>query len=745
MVSFDFGEYCSPVANALASHARVTLVLAAKEAEGVKSQLQPGVRLIGFHKPRLRQPLAQMAMCWTLIREIKKSQPDVVHLQQGHLWLNLALPFVRRYPLVVTVHDPAAHLGDRGGQKTPQAIMNLAFRRADQVIVHAEGMRRALASACDIPEGIVTVVPMGAHGEVPRAEALESVTGEQDGRILFFGRIWPYKGLDVLVRAEPLISSRVPGAHIVIAGEGEDIERYRRLIVHPERFTFINEFVPISVRNELFRAACLVVLPYVEASQSGVVPVAYAFGKPVVATTVGGLPELVDDGRTGLLTPPGDHIALADAVVRLLMDDQLRHDLGRAGRRKLDGDLSPSVVAAKTLAVYELAVRRRRDPAAAGADPAAARLHRHLVARHWRGDALVGPDCGVGLNYRVGRFVKSAAPWAPWHDDLYYLQTQAYWTLANWRLYDMTGDDGYRSLAVRCSEGVVAHQRPDGAWDYPNPAWKGRIANAEGTWAAVGLLETYGRTGGSEFIDAALRWHRYLDEVIGWQPAGRGVAANYFAGRDTAPIPNNSAAVLRLLAALAAATGDDCFLERAPSLLTFLREAQRPSGELPYAFGPNAPRRLEHFQCYQYNAFQCLDLLYYSQRTGNLDPAHMIVQGVLRFLADGVDGAGGCPYACAQPRPSVTYHLAAVAAALRAGDRRGLVDGRAADLLRDRITRRQARDGSFPHSIGDYRILADRRSYPRNLAMMLVHLIELDGADDVKSPPSPHDGFDGGR
>src|SRR5438552_16759897 len=94
--------------------------------------------------------------------------------------------------------------------------------------------------------------------------------------VLFFGRIWEYKGLEYLIRAEPLITAEVPEARIVIAGEGEDFGRYRLLMDHPEHFVVYNEYIPDQQRSELFRQASLVVLPYIEASQSGVIPLAYS-------------------------------------------------------------------------------------------------------------------------------------------------------------------------------------------------------------------------------------------------------------------------------------------------------------------------------------------------------------------------------------------------------------------------------------------------------------------------------------
>jgi hypothetical protein len=92
-------------------------------------------------------------------------------------------------------------------------------------------------------------------------------------------------------------------------------------------------------------------------------------------------------------------------------------------------------------------------------------LRRFLVAHHWKNNALIGPDPGLRFNYRIFRFIKGYFPQLPWNDDLYYLQCQAYWIMANWKLFDQTGQEEYRNLAVACSNAIVDHQRPDGAWD----------------------------------------------------------------------------------------------------------------------------------------------------------------------------------------------------------------------------------------------------------------------------------------
>jgi glycosyltransferase involved in cell wall biosynthesis len=354
LVSYDFGEYCVRLASALAAMADVTLLVPGQLAGPHLSALDPRVKFGPFDKPRLRQAGSQLRVSFDLMGRLKTFDPDVIHVQQGHLWFNAFLPLLRRYPLVLTVHDPRQHLGDHGGHNTPQAIMDFGFRRASRLIVHAEQSKQVVVSECGAPADIVDVVPHISLGTSPSA-----IPPDNGSTILFFGRIWEYKGLEFLIRAEPLITAEIPDARIVIAGQGEDFARYRRMMVHPDRFTVYNEFVPEDRCSELFQQASVVVLPYVEASQSGVIPMAYTFMKPVVATMVGGLPEMVEDGRTGYLVPPRDERSLATAVVRLLRNKSLRRQFGLNGKRKLDAQCAPPVIAQQTFDVYSRALGRR--------------------------------------------------------------------------------------------------------------------------------------------------------------------------------------------------------------------------------------------------------------------------------------------------------------------------------------------------------------------------------------------------
>ncbi|RPI48613.1 MAG: glycosyltransferase, partial [Chloroflexi bacterium] len=132
-----------------------------------------------------------------------------------------------------------------------------------------------------------------------------------------------------------------------------DLERCLDLIEQPERFEVHRGFVPGDQMPTFYQRASVVALPYISAGPSGVLLDAYGFGKPVVASEVGGLPEYVQDGTTGILVPPADERELAAGIIHLLSDDELRHRMGDNAKRWI-AELKQSI-AARWLDVYEQA------------------------------------------------------------------------------------------------------------------------------------------------------------------------------------------------------------------------------------------------------------------------------------------------------------------------------------------------------------------------------------------------------
>jgi hypothetical protein len=355
---------------------------------------------------------------------------------------------------------------------------------------------------------------------------------------------------------------------------------------------------------------------------------------------------------------------------------------------------------------------------------AALRLHRHLADRHLVRDRLEGPDQGVRWNIRVWRFWKSYFPALAPRERYFFVQGQGYWALANWTLHALTGEARFADTARAATEAIAAAQRPNGAWDYPLPERRHLVATVEGNFGAVALLEAHRRGAGDRFLAAALRWHEFVEQRIGYQPHPGGLAVNYF-DRPRGLVPNNTAEWIWVLGLLHRATSDPRYLARVPALLGFLEAVQRPSGELPYELpGPHAARTREHYLCYQYNAFQCLKLSWFAAAHDDAR-ARGLAARLAAYLATGVTASGAARASCAARLPEVVYYADAVGLALDTATRLGTGDYRAlADRAFGFVLSRQNPDGGFPFSRGDYYLLSDRSAYPRYLATTLYHLAE---------------------
>ena len=127
-------------------------------------------------------------------------------------------------------------------------------------------------------------------------------------------------------------------------------------MVNKERFIVYNEYIADESVAELFQRASVVVLPYIDGSQSGVIPQAYAFKKPVVITNVGSLPENVEDGITGFIVPPKNSKDLAARIIELLTNDEKRKQMGANAYCKTQNELAWESIAPQTVAVYEKAL-----------------------------------------------------------------------------------------------------------------------------------------------------------------------------------------------------------------------------------------------------------------------------------------------------------------------------------------------------------------------------------------------------
>jgi glycosyltransferase involved in cell wall biosynthesis len=354
----DLEDYTVAFANAAARHARVILAVPRRQYARLAEWIDPAVDLRLLDWPRHRSA-ANLRLLATLRRLVRRERPEVVHLLSNNtLWLNLLPPLLRGTPLVTTVHDVSAHPGDAETARLPVWSTRLMARRSGDLVVHGEALRRMAAARFGKPAARVHVLPhptLLRYADLARREGLRREPAE-GFRLLFFGRIYAYKGLDLLMRAESLVEGSL---RVVIAGRGDDPCAFRDLMGDPARYDIRHRFIPDEEVAQLLLDADAVALPYAEASQSGVLHLAAAFGRPVIATDVGELGATVRRWGLGLAVPPGDAAAMARAVERLAADPSLRDALGARALAWGEDENGPDRIGAEAARLYRRLAQER--------------------------------------------------------------------------------------------------------------------------------------------------------------------------------------------------------------------------------------------------------------------------------------------------------------------------------------------------------------------------------------------------
>jgi len=275
-----------------------------------------------------------------------------------------------RKRLVFTAHNVDDEVRDgRRRTRRGRVSLRLLYGLVDHVLVHTEAMKRELAEEFGLPQTKVTVVPLGINNVIPASresptEARAALRLRPDAKVLlFFGNIAPYKGLEDLVHALDTVAREDDTVRLVIAGPIRDksAEQYwhsveqliRGLKLEAHVYKAIGYIADAGV-GRYFAAADVVILPYRRIYQSGVLPLAYAQGRPVIVANVGSLPADVIDGQTGLVYEAGDVSDLA-AKIREYFNSPLFHELeGRRGQIRDHGleRFSWNANAERTCAIY---------------------------------------------------------------------------------------------------------------------------------------------------------------------------------------------------------------------------------------------------------------------------------------------------------------------------------------------------------------------------------------------------------
>ncbi|RBY83283.1 glycosyltransferase family 4 protein [Blastococcus sp. TF02A-26] len=309
-------------------------------------------------------PIARLRQLWALAAlpvVLRRSERpvDVVHAHQGEdlAVLPLARLAARRHraPLVVTLHCSVGHTLTGGSPRARLLravggwVERRTLRRADAVVVLTE--RTAAAVRADgVPAERVHTIPSGFDPALFAGTDGDVLAGTGRPRIGYVGRLAPQKRPDVLVQAFGLMQER---SELVVVGDGPDRELVERAAAESparERIT-LRGFVAHDAVPGVLASLDVLVLPSAYEEMGSVLTEAMAAGLPVVASDVGGIPTVVDDGVTGLLVPPLDPPALAAALDRVVGDADLRTRLA-AGARERAGDYGWPRLAGRVATVY---------------------------------------------------------------------------------------------------------------------------------------------------------------------------------------------------------------------------------------------------------------------------------------------------------------------------------------------------------------------------------------------------------
>ncbi len=259
---------------------------------------------------------------------IRHDDPDVVILVWW-IWV-WALPYLIMLALMphhTRIVLQCHNITDKEPARWKSWLTNRVLRRGETLVVHAkteaeEARARTKGTDAVVVETFLPVHELG--GEMPsRDEGKRRYLLGGENVALFFGHVRPFKGLDIALEA----IDRSEGDWILfVAGEvwWNDEQMYRETVAMlsiERRVKLDFRFIPDDEIADVFAACDVVVAPYRREAQSGVALTAFHFGRPVIATTVGGLPEIIEDGVNGLLVPPEDPVALAKALDRFFAEE----------------------------------------------------------------------------------------------------------------------------------------------------------------------------------------------------------------------------------------------------------------------------------------------------------------------------------------------------------------------------------------------------------------------------------------
>jgi glycosyltransferase involved in cell wall biosynthesis len=342
--------YAFGLATALASHGVSLDVVGSDDVDSPELQASPKLRFVNLWRGRRRHggPVTVWSLAayyGRLIRYAARSRPRVVHI----LWNNRLEYFDRTLlmlyyklqgkKIVLTAHNVNQGKRDSDDSVLNRLTLRIQYRLVDHIFVHTAKMKTELLDHFGVQDRSVTVIKHPINNAFRNTDLTAMEAKRQlgisadDKTLLFLGRISPYKGLEYLLSASHELATRNARYRLIIAGEpkkGNDkylAEIYRRIHDDFDENAVLlkDHFIPDNEMEVYLKAADVLVLPYKDISQSGVLFLAHTFGLPVIAADVGSFHETIVEQKTGLLFRPEDPADLVRAIEAYFASDLFRH------------------------------------------------------------------------------------------------------------------------------------------------------------------------------------------------------------------------------------------------------------------------------------------------------------------------------------------------------------------------------------------------------------------------------------
>jgi D-inositol-3-phosphate glycosyltransferase len=344
--------YAFGLAMALVSKGVDVDIIGGDEIDSRELHTTPNLRFLNFRGSQKDQvnfarKLSKLLLYYAkLMRYAARSKPQTLHI----LWNNKFEYFDRTIlmlyykafgkKIAFTAHNVNQARRDGKDSALNRITLKIQYQLCDHIFVHTQKMKDELCQDFDVAETAVTVIRHPINNAFPDteltpAEAKRRLGLKHDEKaILFFGRIRPYKGIEYLLDAfRPLSADEQANYRLIVAGEPKKgSEEYLREVRHsvernfkPGQVILRIQFIPDEEMELYLKGADVLVLPYKEIFQSGVLFLAYSFGLPVVATDVGSFREEIVEGSTGFLCKPGDPAELAKALETYFTSDLFKN------------------------------------------------------------------------------------------------------------------------------------------------------------------------------------------------------------------------------------------------------------------------------------------------------------------------------------------------------------------------------------------------------------------------------------